>query len=213
MKFLRSRLLIVFLVLCPGSAFGNPVSFKDGWGIMPAYTPEWSDLMLNYSITNRHAMGASFFYRDDKKSTATFGIGQFNYLIRRWNEMDSQANLYVSGGLGGRNDSLRDDAFAGYGALEGDYETRRVYTLLGVESIQSPGEADFNRIRGRVGFSPYLAPIDALQTWLIVQTDYMPEMEREVTVTPLVRFFYNNYALETGVSLDGQLFLGAMAHF
>ena len=208
----RLFLIVLFFFAVPRLALANPVSFKDGWGIMPSYGKDWSDLMVNYSITNRYALGVSQFYRQGEKSTATFGIGQVNYLLSRWNELDSQANIYASTGAGGRHDSVRDDSFAGYGSLEADYETRRIYTLLAAETLQSR-RSDFNRLRWRGGFSPYKAPFEALQTWLLVQVDYMPEMHDKTTVTPLVRFFYNNYALELGVSLDGKPFLGAMAHF
>ena len=65
-------------------------------------------------------------------------------------------------------------SFAGYGALEADYETRRIYTLVGAETLQSANGIDFNRLRYRGGFSPYKAPFDALQTWLIARGDTQP---------------------------------------
>ena len=212
MRFLKYLALAGALTL-PIKAFANPVSFKDGWGIMPSYAPDWSDLQINYSLSNRDAVGVSTYFRRLDDREVTFGIGQYNYLFKRWNELDSQANIYGLIGVGGRHDSKDGDSLAGYGGLEADYETRHLYTLLSYETLQSPGGVDANRLRGRVGFSPYKAPIDKLNTWLILQTDYMPEMEEEVTVTPLLRLFYNNYALEAGVSLNGDPFLGAMAHF
>lgn len=211
-RFLFIAMLFILMGI-PAMSFANPVSFKDGWGIMPAYTPDWSDLEINYSLTNRYSIGLTDMYRKGEDSTANFTFGQFNYLIKRWNEMESQANIYLSVGGGTRHDSVENDAIAGYARIEGDYETRRIYTVLGAESLQSPGSVDFNRIRYRAGFAPYLAPIDELHTWIVAQIDYMPEMKDEVTVTPLLRFFYNNYALEVGVSLNGQPYLGAMAHF
>jgi hypothetical protein len=197
----------------PAISDANPVSFKGGWGIMPAYTPDWSDLEINYSLTNRFSIGVTDMYRNGEESTANFTVGEFNYLVSRWNELQSQANIYASIGLGGRHDSNVDDAFAEYARLEGDYETRRVYTLIGGETLQSPNGIDFNRFRYRAGIAPYLASFTSLQTWIIAQIDYMPEMNDEVTITPLLRFFYNNYALEVGESLDGKTYLGAMAHF
>lgn len=212
-KYCAYLIAALLYISMPKNSFANPVSFKDGWGIMPATAPDWSDLVVNYSFTNRYSLGASYFYRHGSDRTSNFAIGQFSYLVKRWNELDSQANVYVSAGLGGRHDSKLDDALAGYAAIEGDYETRRIYTLLGAESLQSPGGADFSRIRYRAGVAPYLAPFESLQTWLIAQVDYMPEMSDKITITPLVRFFLNNYALEVGVSLDGKPFVGAMAHF
>ena len=220
----RFYLLWSILTVTPSTVFANPVSFKDGWGIMPTFTSDWSDVDINYSLTSRDALGVSEFDRNGRETSANFGIVRYNRLIKRWNEIDSQANIYASVGVGGAL-TARDDAFAGYAALESDYETRRVYTLFGVESLQSSAQArsrkdnrkenrvQFNRLRYRAGVAPYTAPFDSLHTWLIVQVDYMPEMEDRVVVTPMLRLFYNNLALEVGIGFNGQPSLGAMAHF
>jgi hypothetical protein len=118
------------------SALANSVSFKGGYGVMTAYNKDWFDVQLNYSITNRYAVGASSYYRDGKDSTAEFGIGQFNYLVKRWNEVDSQVNVNTSVGFGGRHDSEKYDAVAAYAALEADYETRRIYSQLSAETLR-----------------------------------------------------------------------------
>lgn len=201
------------LLLLPSPTFANPVSFKDGWGIMPTFTPDWSDLQLNYSLSSKHAVGASLMYREGKDRTATFVLGQYNLLLKRWNAPESQANLYLSGGAGGRHEEGGSDAVAGYAAFEANYETRRVYTSASGESLRSPDGINFTRLRYRAGFAPYKAPIDELQTWIIGQFDYMPEMKDEISVTPLLRLFYNNLALEIGVNLEGTSFLAGMAHF
>ncbi len=180
---------------------------------MPTYTPEWSDLQLNYTLERDYSLGVSTYYREGSDHSATFVVSQFNYLLKRWNELDSQANLYLSLGLGGRIGAEDDASPAGYAAFEADYETRRIYTLFGAETLQSEEDVDFNRLRYRFGVAPYKAPIEHLQTWIIGQVDYMPEMDDELTVTPLLRFFYNNYALEIGSSVEGDVFVAAMIHY
>lgn len=201
-----------FTTLAP-LAWANPVSFKGGYGVMPAYNHDWADLQLNYSVTNRYSVGVSGFYRDGKESSSTFGIGQFNYLLKRWNELDSQANVNLSVGFGGRDDSERNGALAGYAALEADYETRRFYSQLSAETLQSEGAVHFDRYRARIGVTPYVAPFDSLQTWLVLQVDEMPQMSEGTRITPLIRLFIDNVALECGVSLEGTPFLGGAAHF
>ncbi|MEN9847236.1 MAG: hypothetical protein RIS36_2383 [Pseudomonadota bacterium] len=196
------------------SAFANPVSFKGGYGVMPAYNKDWFDVQLNYSISNRYAVGVSSSYREGKDSTAEFGIGQFNYLIKRWNELDSQANVNASVGVGGRHDSIKDNAVAVYGALEADYETRRIYSQVSAETLQSDDNVQFSRYRGRLGVTPYKAAFDALNTWLVMQVDVMPEMDESTRVTPMVRLFYNNFVLEVGASVgEGTPFVAGAAHF
>jgi hypothetical protein len=204
--------LLIFL--CEFSvAWAKPVSFKDGWGIMVAAQEDWADYQLNYSVTNRYSVGASEYYRRSEESTTNFGMAQFNYLLQRWNELDSQGNIYGSLGFGGSYDSVHDQSVAGYAAIEADYETRRIYTLIAAETLQAAHGVAFNRLRARVGIAPYLAPFEALQTWIIMQVEQMPEMEDETTLTPLLRFFYNNLALEAGISTEGKVFVAAMVHF
>jgi hypothetical protein len=171
-------------------------------------------VQLNYSVTNRYAVGGSSYYRQGKDSTAEFGIGQLNYLIKRWNELDSQANVNASVGFGGRHDSVKNDAVAVYGALEADYETRRMYSQVSAETLQSDDNVQFSRYRGRLGVAPYKSDFDGLNTWVVMQVDIMPEMDESVRVTPMFRFFYNNFVLEAGASLDkGTPFVAGAAHF
>ena len=212
---MRALIVSLFVVgLALPDAWANPVTFKGGYGIMPAYNKDWFDVQANYSVTNRYAVGASSFYREGKDSTAEFGIGQLNYLVKRWNESDSQANINASVGLGGRHDSVNDDAVAAYGALEADYETRRIYSQLSAETLQSDANVQFNRYRARAGLAPYLAKFDALNTWLVLQLDVMPEMDESTRVTPMVRLFYKNFVLELGASLEkGAPFVAGAAHF
>ncbi len=210
---LRILLTTLLGLMAAPVATANPVSFKGGYGVMPAYNKDWHDIQLNYSFSNREALGISSFYREGKNSTATYGIGQYNYLLKRWNELDSQANVNLSIGLGGRHDSKHNEAIAGYAALEADYETRTIYSQLAAETLQSESGVSFSRYRARVGAAPYKAAFEALQSWLIVQVDYMPEMEDSIRVTPMGRFFYSNVALEAGVSLQGIPFVGGAAHF
>jgi hypothetical protein len=214
---LSMRRLLLFCIILLAStklASANPVSFKGGYGVMPAYNKDWFDVQLNYSVTNRYAVGASSYYREGKDSTAEFGIGQFNYLVKRWNELDSQANVNASVGFGGRHDSVHNDAVAGYGALEADYETRRIYSQVSAETLQSESNVQFSRYRVRAGVAPYRASFDALNTWLVMQVDIMPEMDDSVRVTPMVRLFYTNFVLELGASLDeGTPFVAGAAHF
>ena len=211
------KLSWLVLVLALGiieSAYANPVSFKGGYGIMPAYNKDWFDVQLNYSVTNRYAVGASSYYREGKNSTAEFGIGQLNYLIKRWNELDSQANVNASVGFGGRHDSVMDDAVAVYVALEADYETRWIYSQVSAETLQSDDNVQFSRYRGRLGVAPYKADFDSLNTWLVMQVDSMPEMDEGTRVSPMVRLFYNNFVLELGASLgEGTPFVAGAAHF
>lgn len=206
-------LLSALVTLIYGAeSLAHPVSFKGGTGIMPEYSPHRSDLEINYSITATDAIGVSTVYAETKDGAATFVIPRFNHRVYRKNEPDSQTNIYLSGGIGG---SMRGDAsgVAGLVALQGDFETRRVYTLLNLETLPSSGTIDLSRIRYRAGFAPYLAGFDDLNTWLILQAEYTPEMADEWSLAPLARLFYRNYLLEIGASIRGDPFVAGIFHF
>lgn len=214
MKFIKYAVYTALALAIPAKSFANPVSFKDGYGVMASTMPQWSDFEFNYSYTNRSAVGVTLFNLDRGDKQESFAFGQYNYLLKRWNELDSQANLYVIGGLGAR-EYEDESAPAARVGFEADYETRRFYTSIYASRLQSTGDSGggVSLARGRVGFAPYKAPFTSLQTWLITQVDYTPELTDTTTVSPLVRFFYNNYALEVGSTLKGEPFAGVMIHF
>ena len=191
----------------------SPVSFKYGKGVMASYNDDRYDLQFNYSFSNSSALGVSDYYRRGEDHTAHFILGQYNYLIKRWNEMDSQGNIFLSTGIGGVSDTEEGGGVGGLTSLEANWETRRIYTMTSAERLQSTDGFGFTKARGRAGVAPYIAPFESLQTWLFMQIDYMPEMDETVTVTPVLRFFYNNVALEGGVSFEGKPFAAVMAHF
>jgi hypothetical protein len=204
--------LVAALLVHTGLALAHPVSFKGGFGTMPEYSGDRVDLELNYSLTPTTALGLSTIHAESSHGSVSFVVPRFNHRLYRRNELESQTNLYVSGGIGG---SMRGDAsgIAGLIALQGDFETRRVYTLLNLEALPSSGGVDLTRVRYRAGFAPYLAGFDDLNTWIIFQVDHQTEMEDSWVFSPLLRFFYRNLLLEVGASLHGDPFIAGIFHF
>jgi hypothetical protein len=175
------------------------------------------DLEINYSISNKEAVALNAIDIKYKGKEVSFFLPQFNYKLYRQNELDSQFNVYVSAGLGaaGIKDSSDADtsALGGITSLQADYETRRLYTLLLGEHLQTDQGHSLNRIRYRAGVAPYLTDFDGIHTWFITQVEYTPERDEEWTVTPLIRLFYQNYLIEAGSSTKGELFLAGIFHF
>jgi hypothetical protein len=209
------RTLIFAVALCvvlPKTVFAHPVSFKGGYGVMPSYTPERKELELNYSLTNSQAIGFNTIKLDYKDRELTFFLPQYSYKLFRRNELDSQTNLYTTVGAGIAHYE-EDESVAGLAAFQADYETRSIYTLLGGEHLQTGDGIGLNRVRYRFGVAPYLASYEGFHSWLIGQVEYTPELDDEWTVTPLVRFFYQNYLVEVGSSTRGDLFVAGIFHF
>lgn len=203
---------VVFSASLPSLSLAHPVSFKGGYGVMPEYSPSRQEVEVNYSLTSSYALALHAINADLKSGDSKFILPRFNYKLFRRNELDSQTNLYLwaGGGAAEQNDNWQLSSTTGFQA---DYETRRIYTLLLGENLQSTRDADSKRLRYRLGVAPYLASFEGFHTWLIAQVEYTPDMDNSWTVTPLVRFFYNNYLIEVGSSTRGDLFAAGIFHF
>jgi len=213
---MRNKFKIIFvlsLMITTTNVWAKPVSFKDGYGVMSSYSGYRSDLEVNYSVSRNYAVGLSTInLLNNEDGTAKFQFFQFNTLLKRWNELDSQGNIYLSLGAGAQE--LKDDtSLAGLASVEADFETRLIYTSLLSESLLSADKQNFHRLRYRAGFAPYKAPFELLQTWIIAQVEYTPQLENQFMLTPVLRFFYDNIALEVGSSTEGKIFIGTMLHF
>lgn len=210
-NFLYSVFFISLLLPCSEAA-AHPVNFKEAIAVMPGYSVNRNEIEVNYTFDTKEAFALNFIDTDLKKGNAKFYLPQYNYKLYRKNELESQTNVY--GMLGaGVADHIDESMFAGRAALQADYETRRIYTLFGAERLQSEEGVGLTSLRYRLGFAPYLADFSGFHTWLIAQVDYTPEMHNEWTASPLLRFFYDTYLLETGFTHRGDFMVSAILHF
>lgn len=206
-----SYLLGIFLLLGNISAYAHPVIYKGGTVISSQNMEMFSDNQVSYSFHQKWATGLNLWrFKNDDDSSTQFGFARINHLLKRWNSNFSQANIYLSSGVGA---AKTDETKAAYllGA-EGDWETRHLFTSLKYYSFNAPNLTSVSMTQGRIGYSPHEANFDKLQTWVMLQGMYMGEVEKTVVVTPLVRFFYNNLLWEMGSSLRGEWFLNLMVH-
>lgn len=208
----KALLFFTLILVFTNDSSAHPVSWKGSVGIMPEISGSRRELEVNYSIASNYAVGLHSIMIDYKEDTAKFILPKFNYRLLRFNQPGSQTNLYLSTGIGGVR-YKEEDSTVVIGALQADYETRRIYALLAGETLQSDSKIDLNRIRYRLGFAPYLTDFSGFHTWLIGQVEYTPELKDQWTVTPLVRFFYRNYLIEIGSSTRGKLSLSGIIHF
>lgn len=203
----------LLLVMIGQGASAHPVSFKGGHQLeITASESVWMT-SLHRSYSARQAYGAQWMHLDGHGVDKHAFSLQHNWLGKRWFLPHAQANFYYGVGLGysstapdGR-DSLLGNAF-----VQLDYETRRIYTAwkthfmvdeLGSISIHSAA----------VGFAPYLAEYDELNTWLLLRAEYSDGFADDIEIIPTLRFFYSNYFWEVGIDTDGRLRAMFMAHF
>lgn len=211
-KFLTVSCL--FLSILGTKAEAHPVAFAGSYSIMTWNSKEMSDWMFTHSFTSKTSLAVRYLRLQTEEGERTFYIPQVNFLLKRWNELDSQANIYLSLGHGGEkiNSSFKNTSSA---AIEADWESRKYYVSFREDAIISHKNSDRNiyQTKVRAGFAPYLAEFDEMNTWFILQADTSNKMDDEFKLTPFIRLFYHNVLTEFGVSSKGDAQFNFMVHF
>lgn len=208
-------LTLILALFATFSASAHPVIYKDGFVASSSNMKSFSDNQLMYSWSHKWASGLNHwrFTKDD--ANTEFVFAKTNYLLKRFNGESSQGNIYLHGGVGVADSEIekRGTQEAYMTGIDIDWETRRLFTALKYYYFVSPKFTDIEMTQARVGFSPYEAGFDQLQTWFMLQAMYMPVTDKEVSITPLVRFFYRNVLWEMGSSTRGDWLLNFMVHY
>lgn len=205
------KALVLSILLAAGAA-AHPVSFEGAYQLMLGSTDSVQNVELYHSYTSQAAYGLHAMRFEDEGDDDLFAGLQHNWLLKRWNLPDAQANLYLGAGVGLAAEDGDRWAPAGLGFFRTDYETRRIYTafeskLIGSEDV-SRGVTSLS-----AGVAPYKADFEELNTWLILQLEHVSGMEDGLAVIPKIRLFKGNYFLELGYSLEGAPLVTFMMHF
>lgn len=191
----------------------HPVSYQNGVGIMSYNSPKMNELLLTYSFTPRFAI-AHTYLRDSKSE---FYIPRVNFLVKRWNNSDSQANIYFSAGSGVEKfESVNRSAHLGEAVL--DWESRKYYTYIQHLYINRDKSVNpmlplrnYNYTKLRLGFAPFLADYEDLNIWLITQFSKKNE-NQQIEAMQFLRFYRKNVLWEIGAGFDGSLAFNFMIH-
>ncbi len=170
-----------------------------------------NEILLTYSFKSYLAAALYYFREGDVNYT----VPRINWLAKRWNNEDSQANLYVSGGYGYER-SFNETVGVGFGSVEADWESRKYYTSAQYnrflrKDTDAASRPDFETIKLRAGFAPYLAEYSEINTWFILQAEKMND--KPVELTQFIRLFYKNALIEIGAGFDGGMAFNYMIHF
>lgn len=193
------------------NAEAKPISYVNGFMVMQENDETGHTLSLDYTIDPSLAVGLYAKKESGDKDFTTVGP-QVNYLVKRWNFPGAQGNIFSMTGAGVSH-WKGDDEFSAWTGILADYETRRIFTSYEIRGMYA---GDFEKSvwqRARVGFAPYLANYDDLNTWFMVQVDHHPAKEENVVVTPLVRFFYKTTLVEAGYSSNNRAMLNWVLQF
>ena len=201
-------LLLTTLIWTQSNA--HMVIYKDGLGIMSMSSQEYSQTDVNYSLSHRIAVLYRHFrwlpdraVQDDDFETRN--IGQVNFLLKRWNNYDSQGNVYAGVGYG-------DHETASY-QFEADWEDREYYIAAQYQALDFDVGETMEVQKFRLGAAPYVGKSGDLHSWFILQYAKNTALEDEDSLTPILRLFYQTVLMEVGYSFDGDFSLGLMFHF
>lgn len=204
------------IILSMMSVFAHPVTFKDGIAVTSIHRPKMTMTQVNYTIHRNVAIASTYMRIEQDDRILQVPSLHVNTLLKRWNQIGSQGNLYAMTGIGfDLSERLSTTSFRGMIGLQADFETQKIYTALNVSalpSITNTSDIPFGA-RYRFGIAPYIAHYDELQIWVVGQVEYMSDMQEQPLFTPMLRYFYRTVLWETGVSINGTYWFQMMAHF
>lgn len=192
-------------------AEGKPVSYVGGTMVMQENDETGYTLSLDYTFSPKYALGL---YAKKERGDMDFTtVGpQLNTLIKRWNMLEGQGNIFNMTGVGVSLMDGNTEPSAWTGLLA-DYETRRIFTSYEARVMYAGDfETSFWQ-RARVGVAPYLANYDDLNTWLMLQVDHHPTKQDTFVATPLLRFFYQTTLVEVGYSSNDRAMFNWVLQF
>lgn len=192
-------------------AWAHPVAFRGSTGIMAYQSRAVSDWEINHSLTTWFAPSVQRLRFTEGTGRADVHLAKANFLAKRWNGRDHQANLYLQ--LGAGPSTLSGARRAAY-ALGGvaDIENRRLYFLTQAMWLRSGVGTEMTEWKVRGGFAPYVVDFEQLHTWLILEAHRKSMGDRRVEIVPYLRFFYQNVLWELGASARGDMHLNFIIH-
>lgn len=206
---------LLLLLAMPAMALARPVSYPGGWTWMQQNDLNAYSVHAHYSPTARYSIGykGEYWRQEDWQ----FHGVQLNTLVKRWNTPDSQANLYFKNAAGVAYSDFgtfnnRSQA-ANITSIAADWETRRYFTSYVASYYYAGDIAKFFMHKARVGVAPYIGDYGDIHTWLMLQVDHNPTRHKNFAITPLVRFFKDEYLVEAGMSQTGDVLFNWIIRF
>ncbi len=205
------KFLAMLIILIGSSANAHMVSYQGATSLMSYNEGAKNEYMLTYSYRPWGAVALTYLKEKSDENDFAMTIPRANFLLKRWNNDDSQANIYGSVGYGNEQ-SLNENKPVGLVAGDIDWESRKYYTSFQYSHLyrDSSSRPDLDMMKYRLGFAPYLAEFKELNTWFILQ--FSQQAREKIETTPLIRLFYQNVLIELGAGLNGKTTFNFMIH-
>jgi hypothetical protein len=209
------RLCLVVAVAAP--AIAKPIAFADGTTVMAEYgAGTMQELQIFYAPRFDYSVGGGHvdFASDVDGQLEHINYARLNWLARRWNLDDAQANIFVWGGAGSATGNRFDGTrLTGNAGLQVDYETRRIYASM-KSDLQRSAEFSDRIDTLQLGVAPYKHEYGRLATWFVFQArHYTGELHSGIETAALLRLFKDGAWIEAGVTDAGKVQAMAMLNF
>lgn len=206
------KYIFAFSILIAHQAIAHPVSFRHAVGVMTWNQSFMTDDWITYSFRPDAAVAFRHMRFEVPEGRMQFYAPQFDYLVKRWNATDSQANIYIYGAYGTVIFQEKTHG-AGLVGIEADAESRKYFIMGKYEGMSGDLGPEFYHGEFRLGIAPYEAEYTEVASWFMIQYQWHPMLLKKEVITPLVRLFYKSVLFETGVSTDGDVMTNFMFHF
>jgi hypothetical protein len=201
----------------PVAASAKPIAFAGGTTLMAEYgAGSMEELQVFHAPKYFYSFGPGYISIKDESRRQTHSIlyARANFLAKRWNLENAQANIFVWGGAGSAHVSHRPgELFTWTTGGQVDYETRRVYSSLKSELYDSSAFSHRTDTL-QLGVAPYEHDYDKVATWLVVQARQSAgDLSGNTEWALLVRLFTSRAWIEAGANTDGKLQAMLMYNF
>lgn len=198
-------------------ALAKPIAFAHGTTVMVEHgAGTMNEAQVFYAPKYDWSFGGGYLELESEHAGFRREIAYLraNWLVKRWNLENAQANVFTWGGAGSARVSERDSRELAWNTgAQVDYETLRIYASLKTDLHVS--DAFTHRIDTlQLGFAPYAHHYDSLATWLVVQGRRANGGIQDGTEwAALLRLFKRGAWLEAGITDQGKLQAMAMFNF
>ena len=194
--------------------FGRPVSYTGGTTVMGMNNGDMVSSHIHYSPKYFYSIGYRFEYWKDKDYVNHFLQG--NYLLKRFNEPTSQANIYIKSGVGTSTylEGIKDYNRSYFISSSTDWETQRLYANYAIRYTDVDKIEEFLLHSGAAGFAPYIGDYGDLHSWILYTFRYNKDKNKNrLSHGPKLRFFKSVNLLEIGLNNNKELILNLIIRF
>lgn len=209
-KFLTIFFIIISLAQ---NCQARQISYSGGTTAMIMNDALLNSVHLHYSPSYKYSIGVKS--ENMHQQEISLNSLQVNYLAKRFNQKESQGNIYLRFNTGNAHKSSEDEAFATVGLMT-DFETRKYFISYQNAYYKSQDDIiSFFTQKARIGIAPYIANYGNIHTWLMLQVQHQSTLkgDQQTITTPLIRFFKGPYLTEIGVSSTKRVLFNFIARF